>query len=336
MNFRSLFLCAACMLAPTAFAQDAIYVNKASVEFLLQAHQDKPEWRWTPRATFRLNGKVQGGTVIEIQYTALGGKPWLKIDCSALEYSAFSDNKSQVISDCGKEFENAQATNLTGVFGFKMTLKNALSGNSQELFSGKFKVDRVLYNPSGTAAGSKQFYYTANRDSRLQLAHVYMTNDNGIPFLTSEIYFKGPKTENSGNAYLFYNGQQVAKASSGSTQLGYTDAGPTKYFRHRFRFDAMAKAQYQEGYGAFRLYENPGDYEIKIMLTNKVVRSIKLKIGANGHPVDDADVVGGNKIGAPGVLVAAMVMGDLDSPWDNSSIKTDGLWGNPLTGLLVP
>jgi hypothetical protein len=73
------------------------------------------------------------------------------------------------------------------------------------LFKGKFTVGRQVYNPSGQADRTKQFYYYVDQDWRLPLAGVAAVNDDQVQNLHVETWIKGPIVDASKiRGYLFF------------------------------------------------------------------------------------------------------------------------------------
>ena len=79
------------------------------------------------------------------------------------------------------------------------------------------------------------------------------------------------------------------------------------------------------------LNANPGEYELKVLWNNKLARSVKFNVAADGK--FDNGIASANKLGSDRVIVPVQVIGDQDGQWDKAAWKTDAFYGNPLTGF---
>jgi hypothetical protein len=92
-----------------------------------------------------------------------------------------------------------------------------------------------------------------------------------------------------------------------------------------------ATPQGSQGYEPrFAVRNNPGDYEVKVLIVNRLARSIKFTVAANGS--FDNGIASANKLGSDRVIVPVQVIGD-QSPWDRTAWKTGAFYGNPLEGF---
>jgi hypothetical protein len=324
------------VLFQSVFAADAS-IGKMGIVFHLVPHYDKPEWTWTPSVRFRMSGPLNSSSVITVEYTLPNGKPFLKVQCE--DVYAIAEDETLVVNDCGRRQEDDKATNLTGQFGFKMSLSDALAGSNKTLFSGKFNVGRQLYNPNNLPDRNKQFYYYVDNDWRLPMAYVSTWYGNLSNDLYSEMWVKNRIMDNSKiNGYLFYNGKQVSESSPGYTLRSTPPETPTQeYHLLQLRFQALVEKPPSDGWGGWhKLYENPGEYEIKLLRDGKLARSLKFTIGKDGKPVDTGGVVKQNGIAKEGALVPVQVLGEGDGVWNKTAWKTDAFWANPLVGFSAP
>jgi hypothetical protein len=87
--------------------------------------------------------------------------------------------------------------------------------------------------------------------------------------------------------YLFYKGKQVSE-TSGSYPLRATPPELKQWEYHMVQlvFPALVEKPVADGYTGWKLWENPGEYEVKLLRDNKIARTFKFTIGANGKPVD--------------------------------------------------
>ena len=321
---------------PTAFAADP-YVGKLGINFHLVPHFNKPEWTWTPTIRFRLYGPVTSSDSVWVEYTLPNGKPLLKVQCENV--SAIEDGENQVINDCGYRQEDDVATNATGPVGFQIKIVNGLSGTTVKLFSGKFTVGKQLYNPEKLPDRTKQFYYYVDHDWRLPMAYVSTFYGDLSNDLLCEVWLKTPIKDNSKvKAFLMFNGKQVAEAWGSFPMRAAAPETPSQeYHLLQFHFDAMVEPPPSDSLeGHYKLYQNPGEYEIKVLRDGVLSRSLKFSIGKDGKPVDAGGIIQQNKIAKEGSLVPVQVLGNSDGVWNKTAWKTDAFWGNPATGFNVP
>ena len=106
----------------------------------------------TPLITFRVFGEVESGSQLSVEYTSSTGKPFLTAKCDTYPQIAKENRRYDL---CGKDLEQAQATNQTGLYSFQIKLGNPLNGTSKVLYSGKFTIGKILYNPDGTPDKNK-------------------------------------------------------------------------------------------------------------------------------------------------------------------------------------
>ena len=334
LSFLALILIT--FLTPSVFAADP-WIGKLGVNFHLVPHFNKPEWTWTPSIRFRLNGPVASSDVVWVEYTLPNGKPFVKVQCDGI--SAIGEEENLVVNDCGFRQEDDQATNLTGLFGFQIKLANELTGTNKVLFSGKFNVGKTLYNPENLPDRTKQFYYHVDHDWRLPMAYVGVFYGDLSNDLLAEVWLKNRIIDQSKiMAYLMHNGKQVAEAwASFTLRAAPPEAPQQSYQLVQFRFNAMVEKPPSDSLEShFKLYQNPGEYEIKVLRDGKLSRAFKFSIGADGRPVDTNNLVKQNSIARVGALVPVQVLGESDGSWNKTAWKTDALWNNPVAGLSIP
>jgi hypothetical protein len=81
----------------------------------------------------------------------------------------------------------------------------------------------------------------------------------------------------------------------------------------------------------FMLKDNPGDYEVKVLRSGKLARSIKFTVDDAGK--FDYGISISNKLGSNRAIVPVKIIGDQDGKWNQDAWKTDAYYGNPLTGF---
>ncbi len=308
-------------------------VDRLGIVFHLKPHQpDKKEWKWSPNLRLKISGPISSSSAIVAEYTLPNGKPWVKVECENV--SQTEDNEFLTLNDCGNRLEDKDAITQTGVFGFTVKLTDALSNTNKVLFKGKFTVGRGLYNPSGQADRSKQFYYYVDQDWRLPLAYVFPYTDDATQNLYVENWIKGPIVDASKiRGYLFYRGKQVSEDSiSGDLRATPPELKAWEYHQVVIKFPALVSKPVADGYAGFKLWENPGEYEFKLMRDNKVVRTAKFTIGPDGKPKDSTGARASASIARDGILIKTTVDGG-DGTIRKDAYKTEAFFHNPPSGL---
>lgn len=309
----------------------SIFVNagtldQMSLQFSTRTHRGQAEWRWTPKVNFEVWGKYERYSKFTVLITAPNGNQLFKMIC---QHEGDSLDEYATIDGCGNDLESDVATNLTGVFGFKIIQND----NNATLYSGKFTVDKYLYNPSKQPQFNKNFHYYIDYDWRLPMVYVGGWQDEGKPYqLFAWIWIKGDFNGQNPKAQLFFQGKKVAEASYGEDQTYIAEENPARKFaKMRFRFEAMIKPTEQQGRDMWwKLYENPGEYEIKLLRNGEVTRSVKFNI-EKGFPVQ-------NGVGKEvkniygGIILNSPISGTTDGTINQTILKS-GWFGNPISGL---
>lgn len=299
-------------------------VRPLGITIEAKANFDQPEWRWTPVIGFRLLGPVGTGERVTVDFTLPNGSPWLTVKCDS---SRIEQGASTRIGGCGFNSPDAEkATNRTGVFGFQIKL------GGRALYSGQFAVAKILYNPDGTPAKNKQFYYFVDNDFRLGIGYVGPSAGDLSTNLFSEFWVKNrirDKAELSG--ILLYNGKQVAETWPSYSLESHPKENPKQEFTLvGLNFPVlMAEPEAVGMSDVFRAYKNPGEYEIRLMRDGSVARSIKFSVGRDGKLVQNGI---GKDLFGDGILVPLEILGDSDGVIDKAAYRK-GLWGNPISGL---
>ena len=312
-------------------------VGKLGINFHLVPHFNKPEWTWTPSIRFRINGPIASADVVWVEYTLPNGAPFVKVQCENI--SALKDDENIVVNDCGFRQEDDHATNLTGLFGFQVKLSNELAGTNKTLFSGKFNVGKKLYNPDNLPDRNKQFYYYVDHDWRLPMAYLGTFYGDLSNDLFCELWVKNRIVDQSKIlAYLIHDGKPVAEASASFTLQATPPETPLQeYHLLQFHFNALIEKPPSDSLESFfKLYQNSGEYEIRVLRDGKLARTLKFSIGKDGKPVDSDGIVKQNRIAKEGAVVPVQVLGDGDGIWNKTAWKTEALWNNPMTGFSIP
>ena len=362
MAFSSIVVAGVCRPPRAALGQT---INKPSIEINLRTHpqyyrngqSDQDTWSWSPRIKYRVNGPIHAGSQLTVEFTLPSGKPWIKFDCSTTE----TKEGNWWETECGvnsNDVKDEQATIETGMAGFKINLKSELEGTNKALFSGKFKVDKFHVGVVDLPKFKNNSSYYVNYDWHLPIGYVYgydgLDGRQGYPPSETEArfsfatWFKGdPKNIDYGKyvAYLYYQGKMVADSAGGGNKYGDTGCQVTNaasyessntYCRRKFTLNAMVWDKQAEFHPEdFKMYENPGDYEVKVLENGKLARVAKFTMGAKGV-ISDTGIGATNNLGTGRIVVPVQVIGDQDGIWDRSAYKSEAFFGNPLTGFTAP
>ena len=306
-------------------------IRPLGLTFETTTHYDEAEWKWTPIVSFRVFGPIEEGSQISVDFTSPTGKV-LNVKC---ETYPLKEDENRRIDQCGRNLEFANATNQTGVFSFQIKLGNALNGTNKILYGGKFKIGKFLYNPDGVAEKNKQFHYFVDNDFRLNYA-VVGTNFGDISNdLFCQVWLKNKiMNYDQITGYLFYNSKQVAETTPGFLLKVFPKENNAESFELAgFVFPAlMSEPETADVSSSFRVFKNPGEYEIKLMRDKKLARSIKFSVGADGKLVNNN--IGRDLLGETDFLVPAQILGATDGTFNKLAWK-DGVFGNPISNLIV-
>jgi len=295
---------------------------------------------WLPDIRFRAIGPVPGGSQFAVDVTRPDGSLWVSLDCPTAEVGA--DRWLDVETPRDPPGGTKTFTTATGVYGFTIRLKNALSGQNQALFSGKFKVGKVDKS-RGNAARKNVVSYYVDHDWMLPLGYIWNeTTQAGNVHLHAAMWFKGVAGPKAG--YIFYKGKQVASSKeSGDANPGVelttfdNDTGDPRWERIDFTwYSANFTAPEATIHPSiFFLDKNPGEYEVKVLCAGALCRETKFSIGPDGKFVDNG-LVAANKLNIISILLPVKVLGTADGPWQAMAWKTDAFYGNPLQGFTAP
>ena len=287
---------------------------------------------WVPAIQYRGSGSIPSGSRLSVDFT-VAGKPWVSFDCTP----ETEDGRPGWSAECGGDsIPGGKQGTSAGPVAFSIHLRNELQGTNVTLFNGTAKVIMVPNYKGATKMEDMQWY--VDEDWRIPFGYVFWEKDPGHgndDFLHVAFWVRGntPEVE----AHLFYQGKDIAKFSKAGN--GAADWNPTLY-RYGL-IDGEFLGVYpnapggDEGYAPrFSIRNNPGDYEVKVLLLGHLARSIKFKVGANGSlqgGVDSSNTIGTNR-----VVVPVQVVGDSSGPWDRNAWKTDAFYGNPVAGFVAP
>lgn len=301
-------------------------------------------WSWLPKVNFLVMGPVIAGTVFTIDFTNPDGSPWYSVECfsESIEAGRWGGVGTPAITT----HIDKRTTLATGVFGFKIRVKNEVMGTNATLFTGKFKVNK--FHVGNTLPQFKnQFEYYVDQDWSLPIGYLWLDTrtEQKAPVTAATMWFRGDSDNTKLAAYLFYNGKQISStkdqtgsaASDASLLTSGNDTDP-RWERWSFRWYNVRAYNIDtsnNNSNFFLLAANPGEYEVKVLRDGDLARSMKFTIGADGKFVDNG-VASGNNLGWYGLVLPVKVLGTSDGTWDAAAWKTGAFYGNPLTGFSVP
>ena len=307
--------------AGRAAADDEPTIAKDSIR--VTAHDDnKDPGAWRPGIFFRVNGPITSGSQLSVEFSLPTKPKWVEFDCDTGEIKKGEWWKVECRADVDK------AVSFIGTVGFTIRLRNELHGTNATLFTGKAKVVRIP-----RYAGSKSFYYYVNDDWTIPIGYVYFQDFEGRGSINLKVGFWYRGNPPSNSCHLFYQGKEIAKDQNGGNDAGSWDPSKHMWGMEECQFQGVYRTQQDADKGDepnFALEKSPGEYEVKVLIVNRLARSIKFSVDANG--IVDNGIATANKLGSDRIIVPAQVLGD-QGPWDKVAWKTGAFYGNPLTGF---
>lgn len=313
-------------------------------------------WSWVPRFEFKINGPIPSGSQLYVEVQQPGGAaPWLKFDCDTGETQKGYWWKTE----CGGRDVEDKSILPVGTANFAIKLRNELAGTNQTLFTGRMKVAKAHSGEVGPKA-AQRFVYYIDQDWNLPIGYIWYTPDSiyGWDYPDFHVAFWVRGDAYKFDPHLFYKGQEIGRLFAYGTQIGaascgavvdlqttisVTDTFPQKAKWSRIECSFPVVKQWDKTNGGqgqpntnemFKLASNPGEYEFKVLWSNKLARSIKFTVGPEGKL--DNGVAAVNKLGIDRVVVPVTIIGDQDGAWDKAAWKTDAFYGHPLTGFNWP
>ena len=311
-------------------------IDKNSIVITTQRGRDVGGYEargWVPAIQYRGTGSIASGSRLSVDFS-IAGKPWVSFDCSPEKET--EDAPSWGASCGGDSIPGGKQVTYAGPVPFSIHLRNELQGTNVTLFNGTAKVVMVPASKGPTKIDNEEWY--VDEDWRIPFGYVFWEKDPGHgndAFLHVAFWVRGnsPDVE----AHLFYQGKDIAKFSKPGN--GAADWNPNL---HRWGLiDGEFLGVYpnapggDEGYEPrFSVRNNPGNYEVKVLILGHLARSIKFKVSANGSLEGGVDSA--NTLGTDRVVVPVQVLGDSGGTWDRNAWKTDAFYGNPLAGFVAP
>ncbi len=313
---------------------------------------DSDIWSWTPKIEFRVNGPIPSGGQLYADFTLPTGS--VKFDCRTEE----TQQGYWWTTSCGgPRVPEAESTLYTGPVNFTIRLRNELAGTDATLFTGKMNVEKARNNLVGPKA-AKGFVYFVNHDWNLPIGYVFLTPSDVFgmknPRLDIAFWVRGSYQGNF-EPHIFYQGKEIGKAYLEGREVGKPSCDPEATIETSFNVNdsipqkaswVRVRCQFYGVLGwdksgnepglfgpSFQLAANPGEYEVKVLRANRLTRSLKFTVGADGK--FDNGIAPANKLGRDRVIVPVQIIGDQDGQWDHTAWKTEAFYGNPLQGFVA-
>lgn len=296
-------------------------------------------WSWMPQLQFSAAGPIDDASYFTYEFFTPDGKLWYSLDSApfSIEVGRIQTFESEAV----KSWTDKRSTIATGIFSFKITLKNSLQGTAKTLYQGKFKVNKEF---AGTPHPDfkNQYVFYVEQDWALPFAFINLNSriDADAPVLQVAMWFRGD-VNSSLQGFLFYNGKQVSNTEGGGigqAQYIISEGDDKNKFRWEQATLSFINVRYFDNKGGYDnrhiLKNKPGNYEVKVLLDGELVRTAAFTIGTDGKIVDNG-VAKSNSLSGFGVVVPAKVSPVKEGSLDLLSYKTDAFYGNPLTGFSV-
>ena len=294
-------------------------------------------WSWLPSVQFAVSGPIEDGSYFTYEFFTPDGKPWFSVDSEPFavaegEYRGFE-------SEAARSWTDKRPTIATGVFGFKITLKNSLQNTAKPFYQGKFTVKKEF---AGTPHPDfkNQYLFYVDQDWMLPLAYLNVDPrfDQDAPPLRASMWFRGDFNGKL-KGFLFYNGKQVTNTDTGGVEqtnyvLSEGDSDSKfRWTRWTFKFYGARYFDNNGDKSSLHIIKNkPGNYEVKVLLDGELARTVAFIVGKDGK-ITDNGVAAKNGLTGFGVVVPANVLPVKEGAVDLMAYKTEAFYGNLLTGF---
>lgn len=301
---------------------------------------------WAPHVRFYVQGPINGGSQFSVEFTKPGGAAWWKMDCPTNEIKA--DDYADLATPRPEFKDDKKYTNGVGVYGFKIRLKNEVTGENRVMFTGRFKVGKI---PKGMGQKGRQnivAFYVDN-DAMLPIGYIRHPDEssNHNPPFSLAMWFKGDINGSDLAGYLFYKGKQIAstkdQGTAGTEEEALTtnsnDAGDPRWGLWEITWTNILitnpRPEEELNPAIHYLDKNPGQYEVKVTRAGKLARSATFTVGEDGKIVDNG-LVAANNLATYRTILPVKVLGTLDGTWQKMAWKTEAFYGNPMKGFTAP
>lgn len=339
-------------------------VDKTSLLIRAKKHVflagDRSVWKWTPTIEFRVNGPIAAGSKLVVEYT-LGGAPWLSCPCETKETTAQGWWSTEGGTDA--EAVKAKATRQVGPVGFSILLKGA--GEAKTLYTGKFRVKQAPpVNNLPQFREQTAFYVDydwALPIGLLSYAQKVLDQEWETPNYSPVLFyawFPGDEEKHGKPVgQIYFNGKMLCTTGAGGKgacesawSVPAWEPSEHQWRCYRFYFETVlgsAKNDVTLGPEYHKVWQNPGEYEIRILWGGKTARVARFTMTATGLPdgglgaqLSALNFLPFGKFGkqwSKSVRVYPMqVLDNAGLPYDKNAWKTDAFFGNPLQGFTAP
>jgi hypothetical protein len=301
-------------------------------------------WSWMPKVDFMVTGAISDASYFTVEFTMPDGKPWFSWDSEPM--SVDEGGVGYIESIAVPRWTDKRSIIETGVFGFKITLKNSLQGTAKEMYRGKFKVNKKF---AGTPSPDfkNQYAFYVDQDWALPIGYVSLDakTDANAPLLNVGMWFRGDYDNSRLTAYLYYNGKQISTTTSNAKGIGssvksvITEGDDNKELLWAFwKFTFYNVRAFNSGSNSFPeahfFKQNPGNYEIKVLLDGELVRTANFAVGSDGG-ISDNGIAAKNNFGGFWTVMPVKVIPAKEGALNLQAWKTDAFYENPLTGFSV-
>jgi hypothetical protein len=292
---------------------------------------------WLPKIDFYVNGPVESGARLRVEFAYPGKANWLACEPTTNPVAA----GDYIHVWCNGPFQEKDRSTYTGNVDFTIKMFNELAGTNKTLFTGKFNVKKA---PPNTTKKT-DFVYFVDYDWTLPIGYLWAsTNDYGagLPMFRVTFWLRGNPNAADPDPHIFYQGKEIAGDYPDCTRGLVIE--PTQYVdentlpkpiwvNYTCYFGKLAVTnQTREHQDFFRLDKNPGEYEFKLLRNGRLSRSIKFTVHPDGS--FDNGIASANKLHPSTIIVPATVLGDQDGAYDKNAYKAGAFWGHPLTGFI--
>lgn len=328
-------------IPPQSVLKNTVFVRTYRRNLFWKAPDQNDYWNWTPAVEFSFMGPMPRGNQLSVEFTMPDGSPWFSED---LHTDVIGEGQLGSTASLSTGTLDKRAIITTGTFGFKIILTNGLENTRKELYKGKFTVNKV-YRGNGLPQFKNQNEFYVEQDWVMPIGYLGFNTqvDPKGPPLWASMWFRGSNNATELQAFLFYNGKQIASTTNSDTGSANSmkslltsgnDADP-RWELWAFSFSKVRSNPSENIAGdSHILSKNPGAYEIKVLRDGELVRVAGFTVGADGKIVDNG-LAGNNGI-YYFMILPVKIMGTKDGKWNNLAWKTDAYYGNVLNGFAAP
>lgn len=299
---------------------------------------------WVPQISFDLFFDNSMKVRYNAEWFNPDGSPWFSEPLDVGTYSA--DGTVQLRSPYdGKLFES-KAVISTGNYSVKVVNTK----NSEVVFQGKFKVNKMALDPTDARRKNMMVFYVDN-DWTLPTGYVgFSYTDTYYDFDPRPIvfmWFKGEIDSKDLEARLYQNGQEITSTDNGgiinTTEKTFGEGcfmkpEMCKYrlayiYWNNFIVENGSKGVREKYPQATFTRDKPGEYTVKVFHRGTQIRETKFTIDQKGwiarNPFSSQIFLANHRVAVP-----VKVMGSLEK-WNAATVKSDQFYGNPLTGFVA-